>query len=125
MTLNFEMQPATQLQTAHPADWPVALGWQPLAERFFASAQGAALLSFLQARLQAGAVIFPPQPLRALQLTAPDALFSPKASILQMRDLLSAAAMSQDKMLRMPNTGTSSSERQQPKATLAVMMHLR
>ncbi len=68
------MQPATQLQTAHPADWPVALGWQPLAERFFASAQGAALLSFLQARLQAGAVIFPPQPLRALQLTAPDAV---------------------------------------------------
>jgi len=74
LTLNFEMQPATQLQTAHPADWPVALGWQPLAERFFASAQGAALLSFLQARLQAGAVIFPPQPLRALQLTAPDAV---------------------------------------------------
>ena len=74
MTPNFEMQPATQLQTAHPADWPVAPGWQPLADRFFASAQGVALLNFLQARLQAGAVVFPPQPLRALQLTAPDAV---------------------------------------------------
>lgn len=63
---------ATQLQTALPADWPVALGWQPLVDDFFASSGGQQLLAFLQARLHAGAVIFPPQPLRALELTAPE-----------------------------------------------------
>lgn len=62
----------TQLQTADPADWPVAPGWQPLVDAFFASARGQALCAFLQARLDAGAVIFPPLPLRALELTPPD-----------------------------------------------------
>ena len=62
----------TQLLSADPADWPVAPGWQPLVSQFFAGAQGAALQHFLQARLQAGAVVFPPQPLRALELTPPD-----------------------------------------------------
>ena len=66
--------PATQLCTANPADWPVAKGWQPLVDSFFASAGGQQLLVFLQQRLDAGAVIFPPQPLRALALTAPDAV---------------------------------------------------
>lgn len=56
---------------ANPAEWPVAAGWQPLVDGFFQSAQGAALLQFLNARLQAGACIFPPQPLRALALTPP------------------------------------------------------
>ena len=64
----------TQLLSADPAAWPVAPGWQPLVNHFFAGAQGAALQHFLQARLQAGAVIFPPQPLRALALTPPDAV---------------------------------------------------
>lgn len=63
---------ATQLQSADPADWPVTPGWQPLVDTFFASARGRQLLAFLQARLEAGAAIFPPQPLRALQLTAPE-----------------------------------------------------
>jgi uracil-DNA glycosylase len=45
-----------------------------LVNRFFASATGQQLLAFLQARLEAGAVIFPPQPLRALQLTPPEAV---------------------------------------------------
>jgi uracil-DNA glycosylase len=62
----------TQLVTADPADWPVAAGWQPLADDFFASARGQALLAFLRARLEAGATVFPPQPLRALQLTPPE-----------------------------------------------------
>ena len=39
---------------------------------FFASAAGRKLLTFLQARLDAGAVIFPPRPLRALELTPPE-----------------------------------------------------
>ena len=64
----------TQLRSADPRDWPVAPGWQPLVNRFFASAAGQQLLAFLQARLEAGAVIFPPQPLRALQLTPPEAV---------------------------------------------------
>ena len=61
----------TQLQTADPAAWPVAPGWQPLVDAFFDGARGQALRTFLQARLDAGAVIFPPRPLRALELTPP------------------------------------------------------
>ncbi|MCM2346697.1 uracil-DNA glycosylase [Acidovorax soli] len=61
----------TQLQNADPADWPVAPGWQPLVQDFFAGAAGGKLLTFLQARLAAGATIFPPRPLRALELTPP------------------------------------------------------
>ena len=64
----------TQLAHADPAQWPVAPGWQPLVDGFFASATGQGLLGFLQSRLDAGAVIFPPQPLRALQLTPPQAV---------------------------------------------------
>ena len=63
-----------QLRSANPADWPVAPGWQALVDTFFQSATGAALLQFLQERLQAGATIFPPQPLRALLLTPPEAV---------------------------------------------------
>ena len=62
----------TQLQTADPADWPVAPGWQPLVQDFFASATGCKLQACLQARLAAGATIFPPRPLRALELTPPE-----------------------------------------------------
>ncbi|WP_198970540.1 uracil-DNA glycosylase [Xylophilus sp. ASV27] len=61
-----------QLQSCDPADWPVAPGWQPLVEDFFTSAPGIRLLDFLHERLGAGAAIFPPQPLRALELTPPD-----------------------------------------------------
>lgn len=74
MTLNPASGAATQLASAHPADWPVAQGWQPLVDGFFASARGQGLLGFLQSRLDAGAVIFPPRPLRALELTPPDAV---------------------------------------------------
>lgn len=65
---------ATQLVSAHPGDWAVAPGWQALVDGFFASATGQRLQAFLQQRLQAGAVVFPPQPLRALELTPPDAV---------------------------------------------------
>ncbi|WP_042429405.1 uracil-DNA glycosylase [Comamonas granuli] len=65
---------ATQLQSADPAGWPVAPGWQPLVDGFFASTRGQALRAFLQARLDAGATIFPPEPLRALALTPPEAV---------------------------------------------------
>ncbi len=63
-----------QLLLADPASWPVAPGWQPLVAEFFQSPKGRGLLDFLQRRLQDGAVVFPPQPLRALQLTAPESV---------------------------------------------------
>ena len=64
----------TQLGSATPTDWPISPGWQALVDDFFASTSGQQLLAFLQARLQAGASIFPPQPLRALELTPPEAV---------------------------------------------------
>ena len=64
----------SQLMSADPAAWPVAPGWQPLVQGFFASERGQALQAFLAARLARGAVVFPPQPLRALALTSPDAV---------------------------------------------------
>ena len=63
-----------QLMTADPSDWPVAPGWQPVKDAFFASDKGQALLEFLRQRVDAGAVVFPPQPLRALDLTPPQAV---------------------------------------------------
>ncbi len=61
-----------QLRSANPLDWPVAAGWQPLVTEFFHSPPGQQLAAFLQQRLADGAVIFPPQPLRALELTPPE-----------------------------------------------------
>ncbi|MFO1194614.1 MAG: uracil-DNA glycosylase [Rhodoferax sp.] len=64
--------PPDRLTSADPQAWPVAPGWQPLVDDFFRSAPGQALCRFLDQRLQAGATIFPPEPLRALQLTPPE-----------------------------------------------------
>ena len=63
-----------QLLSADPSAWPVAPGWQALTDDFFASHTGVGLLSFLSERQANRAVIFPPQPLRALALTPPDAV---------------------------------------------------
>lgn len=63
---------ADQLSSADPSDWPVAPGWAPLTDAFFAGAVGQKLLAFLSDRLVAGATIFPPRPLRALELTPPE-----------------------------------------------------
>jgi uracil-DNA glycosylase len=63
------MTPASQLASVDPSNWPVAPGWQPLVATFFESDKGAALQAFLRERLHSGAVIFPPAPLRALELT--------------------------------------------------------
>lgn len=53
-------------------DDPAVLpGWRPLLERFRASPEGDGLQAFLQSRLAQGAVVFPPQPLRAFTLTPP------------------------------------------------------
>ncbi|MGV8804961.1 MAG: uracil-DNA glycosylase [Polaromonas sp.] len=61
--------PADQLTQADPSAWPVAPDWRPVVDAFFDGATGHKLLAFLCERLAAGAVIFPPQPLRALELT--------------------------------------------------------
>ena len=65
---------ADQLQLADPAQWPVAEGWRPLVQDFFEGGTGQRLLGFLQQRLDQGTPIFPPQPLRALELTPPEAV---------------------------------------------------
>lgn len=54
--------------------WPlppssVAADWRPTVADFIASTPGQHLTQFLQARLADGATIYPPQPLRALELT--------------------------------------------------------
>jgi uracil-DNA glycosylase len=46
----------------HPA-------WQPLVDAFFESLDGLNVRAFLSRRLNEGATIFPPQPLKALELT--------------------------------------------------------
>ena len=74
LTSDLFARSASQLQSVDPGDWPVAPGWQALVDEFFASPAGLQLLAFLQQRLAAGAVIFPPQPLRAIELTPPEAV---------------------------------------------------
>ena len=52
-----------------PERWPLAPGWRGPVDEFLASAEGERLAAFLRERLAAGAVIYPPHPLRALELT--------------------------------------------------------
>ncbi len=65
---------ASHLSSAQPADWPVQPGWTDLVDRFWASPEGRGLQAFLAGRLAQGAVVYPPRPLRALELTAPEAV---------------------------------------------------
>lgn len=53
-----------------PSSWQVAPDWRPAITRFQASPAGHALGEFVQARLHAGATIYPHDPLWALALTA-------------------------------------------------------
>jgi uracil-DNA glycosylase len=52
-----------------PERWPLAEGWRGPVDAFLASPEGERLSAFLGERLAAGAVIYPPHPLRALELT--------------------------------------------------------
>ena len=52
-----------------PGAWPLAEGWRPVVDAFLSSTAGLRLASFMRERLAAGAVIYPPRPLRALELT--------------------------------------------------------
>ncbi len=55
--------------TLKALDWSAGDGWQPLIDAWRASADGQRVEALLKARLADGAVIYPPDPLRALRLT--------------------------------------------------------
>lgn len=65
---------AGRLRAWDPSGASVAPGWSAVVQAYFGSPPGQALSAFLRQRLAAGAVVYPPQPLRALALTAPDAV---------------------------------------------------
>lgn len=58
-----------RLRSADAAQWPVQADWAAVVGGFWASVAGQNLQSFLQQRLNSGAVVYPPEPLRALNLT--------------------------------------------------------
>ena len=53
----------------NPADWPLAADWAAGVGHFLASPAGLQLGTFIEQRLAAGAIIYPPRPFRALELT--------------------------------------------------------
>ncbi len=61
-----------QLTTDAFHNHQVAPGWQATVDAFFASPKGQQLAQFIDQRLADGAVVFPPDPLRALRLTPPE-----------------------------------------------------
>lgn len=63
-----------RLREWNPEALQLASGWEPVVRRFFASAAGRELSAFLRSRIEDGAVIFPPRPLRALETTPLDAV---------------------------------------------------
>jgi uracil-DNA glycosylase len=62
-------QQAQRLRAWEPERWPLAAGWHAPVADFLASAAGERLADFLRQRLADGAVVYPPRPLRALELT--------------------------------------------------------
>ncbi len=58
-----------KLTAADPSQWAAAPDWQAVLQPFWQSAKGQSLLAYLRERLDQGAVVYPPQPLRALELT--------------------------------------------------------
>ncbi len=60
---------AHSLQAWAPERWPVGEGWQEVVHDFLRSSQGQALAGFMRQRLAAGAVVYPPTPFHALELT--------------------------------------------------------
>lgn len=53
-----------------PEEWKSASDWHPLLSNFFSSEVGRSLGTFVQHRIDSGATVFPPQPLRAFELTS-------------------------------------------------------
>lgn len=67
--MSFVTQGTLRLTHTRWPDWQVAQDWQPLVSEFFAGAQGQLLMEQLASKLDQGAVVYPPEPLRMLQLT--------------------------------------------------------
>lgn len=67
-----QSKPPQHLARWQPSDWPVGAGWGDVAADFLNSTIGQSLAKALQARLDAGARIFPATPFRALELTPLD-----------------------------------------------------
>jgi uracil-DNA glycosylase len=63
---------AARLESWSPHEWPLAPGWRPVVDPFLASGEGRRLAAFIESRLEAGATIYPPRPLRALEITPLD-----------------------------------------------------
>lgn len=61
--------PLVQLNQWQPSEWAVAPDWQPPLARFLAGETARKLGQFVSSRIAQGAVIYPPQPFRALALT--------------------------------------------------------
>ena len=61
-----------RLTSWQPDGWQVAAGWGDVVTEFLSNETGQALAKSLQARLDAGAVIYPPAPFKALELTPLD-----------------------------------------------------
>lgn len=61
---------AASLSAWAPANWPVAADWRTLVDHFFSSSVGRQLGHFVDQRLTQGAVVYPPTPLRALEITS-------------------------------------------------------
>jgi uracil-DNA glycosylase len=60
---------APHLERWAPQEWQLSAGWQPVVDVFLASDTGQRLAAFIRERLAAGAIIYPPRPLRALEVT--------------------------------------------------------
>ncbi len=58
-----------RLGQADPAAWRVAPDWAPVVDAFWSADAGRRLTAFLAERLDRGATVYPPEPLRALALT--------------------------------------------------------
>lgn len=65
---------ASRLMAWEPENWGVADGWAPVVNAFLGSETGLGLGEFLRKRLAQAAVIYPPKPFRALELTAPSSV---------------------------------------------------
>jgi uracil-DNA glycosylase len=60
----------TRLMSWEPSTWPVADDWRAVTEHFLTTEVAQHLGRFIRARLESGAVIYPPMPFRALELTS-------------------------------------------------------
>ena len=69
MNINIFNEIGEKLTAWEPSNWPVAVDWQPVVSAFLATGSARKLGDFVASRLAQGAVVYPPAPFRALELT--------------------------------------------------------